>query len=123
MKTNSAGQAGNLIPFPSSESAQMSAPSVPHEIAHPASRHYPLEDDYISQMLEAEPDLSTSKKQEIIPDYIFARQEKLQEFIERDDSLMHSTGLLMMKIKRLNEYAKRIHFYLEDLDDHIDEFE
>lgn len=120
MKTTSAGQAGNLIPFPSSESAQTSAPSVPHEIAHPASRHYPLEDDYISQMLLTEPAYERSVKNETIPDYIHARQEKLQEFLERDDSLMHNTSLLMMKVRRLNEYAKRIRFYLEDLEDYID---
>lgn len=124
MKTNSVSSQDNLIPFPSAESAPSSAENIPHEIAHPASRHYPLEDDYIAQMLETEPEPETPlSEKDMIPDYIHARQTELQKFLERDDSLLHTTSLLMMKAKRLNEYAKRIRFYLDDLEEHIDEFE
>lgn len=122
MKTISVSSSDNLIKFPERFGGQYDAHETPHEIAHPASRHYPHEDDFIAQMLETEPmyEDEPPREEEKIKDYIHCRQQELQKFLERDDSLIAASALLLSKTKRLNEYAKRIKFYLDDLDDHQD---
>lgn len=121
MKTISVSSSDNLIKFPERFGGQYDANETPHEVAHPASRHYPHEDDFIAQMLETEPLIDEApREEERIKDYIHCRQQELQKFLERDDSAVTASALLLLKTQRLNEFAKRIKFYLDDLDDQHD---
>jgi hypothetical protein len=86
---------------------------VPHDIAHPASRHYALEvDDPLSELLNEFNELVDDPVEE---DYIFHHQKPWDYQVNLQDDLRLMADTVLGQIKRLKEDAKRLKYYLDEM--------
>lgn len=100
----------NLLNFPFGSSERIE--DNPHLISHPASKNYPLEEDYIASMISegGRPEPS---------ELLFEFKDELKENIDREDSTLFAVSLVRLKLNRLLDHTKRIRYYMKDINDFI----
>lgn len=88
---------------------------IPHEVAHPASKHF-NDDDPLNDLLTEFDDLIDDDdfidKEE---EFIFHHQKPWDYQVQFDDDLRHMADTVMDQIKRLKEDAKRLKYYLDEM--------
>ena len=85
---------------------------IPTHISHPASRHYPPEDN-AKELLKEFDELINSHS--FRDDYIFHHDKKWDYKAEFSDGLNSIVDKISSQISRIKEDTKRIKFYLDDL--------
>ena len=115
----------NVIPlsFSDRRAKQIESMStdIPNDIAHPASKRYPI-DDPLDELLNefnhlVDEDLineldeySTEKE-----DFIFHHQQNWDYQVEVEDDMRLMADTVLTQIKRLKEDSKRIKYYLNEM--------
>lgn len=90
-------------------SKEYDSSSVPHDIAHPASRYYP-EDDLIGDLLSEFDDLVEDDNEQEIGSI-----DNTQYAVDYEDSVKSMADTILDQIKRLKEDSKRLRYYLDEL--------
>lgn len=83
--------------------------SVPHDIAHPASKYYP-EDDPIADLLSEFDDLIDDDDEQVME-----KIDNSQFAVDYEDSVKSMAETILDQIKRLKEDSKRLRYYLDEL--------
>lgn len=94
---------------------------IPHDIAHPASKRYPIDDPLdellnefnhlVDEDLINELDEYSSEKQ----DFIFHHQQNWDYQVEVEDDMRFMADTVLGQIKRLKEDSKRLKYYLNEM--------
>lgn len=85
---------------------------IPNDISHPASRHYPPEDN-AKELLKEFDELINSHS--FTDDYIFHHDKKWDYRAEFSDNLNEIVDKITSQITRIKDDTKRIKFYLDDI--------
>lgn len=88
--------------------------SIPHEIAHPASKHF-TEDDPLEDLLHEFDDLVDDDLLEDEEEFIFHHQKPWDYQVSYDEDLRSMADTVLDQIKRLKEDAKRLKYYLDEM--------
>ncbi len=110
MKTASPAENENVI--------QVAFGANSHEISHPASKNYPLEEELEDPLeaLLAEGMLEDEELEaQAEEDYIHAHQRPLSPTISYQATASEMAASAIDKLKRLKEDSKRLRYYLDEL--------
>ena len=90
--------------------------AIPHEVAHPASKHF-IEDDPLNDLLTEFDDLIDDEDdfEQEEEEFIFHHQKPWDYQVKYDDDLRLMADTVMDQIKRLKEDAKRLKYYLDEM--------
>lgn len=113
MKTE-AGRDDNVISLSFKKDYDPNA--IPHDIAHPASKHF-IEDDPLNDLLTEFDDL-VDEEEDIIEEedtFIFHHQKPWDYQVQFDDDVRSMADTILDQIKRLKEDSKRLKYYLDEM--------
>ena len=91
---------------------------VPHDIAHPASKNYSLDDplaDLLNEFSGIDLEAYDFDDEEEEEDYIFSHQKNWDFQVSIEDSPKAMADMIVEQIKRLKDDSKRIKYYLNEL--------
>jgi hypothetical protein len=94
---------------------------IPNDIAHPASKRYPIDDPLdellnefnhlVDEDLINELDEYSAEKE----DFIFHHQQNWDYQVEVEDDMRFMADTILTQIKRLKEDSKRLKYYLNEM--------
>ena len=87
--------------------------AIAHDIAHPASKHF-IDDDPLNDLL-TEFDHLIEDEDEFEEEFIFHHQKPWDYQVRFDDDLRTMADSVLDQIKRLKEDAKRLKYYLDEM--------
>lgn len=113
-QTSEAGRDDNVIKL--SFKNEYDPNAVPHEVAHPASKHF--DDDPLNELLHEFDDL-VDEDEDLFSDeeeeFIFHHQKPWDYQMSFDEDLRSMADTVLEQIKRLKEDAKRLKYYLDEM--------
>ncbi len=112
----------NVIPLSFKDRRRTDEPSskeeIPHDVAHPASKNFPLDDplaDLLNEFSEMDLDECDFEDEPEEEDYIFHHQKNWDFQVSIDDSPKMMADTIVEQIKRLKDDSKRIKYYVNEL--------
>jgi len=99
---------------------ESSVDDIPHEIAHPASVRYPVQDDPLEELLNefnhlVDEDLIGELENEPSEEFIFNHQRNWDFEVTTQDEPKFMAETILDQIKRLKEDSKRLKYYLNEM--------
>jgi hypothetical protein len=91
---------------------------IPHDIAHPASKRFSLDDplaDLLNEFSEIDLEAYDFDDEDEEEDYIFNHQKNWDFQVSVEDSPKAMADTIVEQIKRLKDDSKRIKYYLNEL--------
>lgn len=91
---------------------------IPHDLAHPASKNYPVSDDPLADLLfefEEEP----AEEVEEDTDYMYVPHATEDLKISMQDSIITMSEKILKQLHRIKEDSKRLKYYMDEVEDYL----
>lgn len=105
------------------DESSSSEEEIPIEVAHPASKNFPLDDplaDLLSELNDIDLEDCDFEGEEEDEDFIFHHQKNWDFQVSLEDSPKVMADTIVEQIKRLKDDSKRIKYYLDEMNLNID---